>query len=235
MVLIDVKKQETSTQATKHSSDYFIVAVKPSGDISAKPARGQKIEEHVAVLDLPTDENRPTSQQCSSRRTSRCIIERHDRWDGWRHHWRQRYRSLCPLASQYTGKMQEYWLKYETGPSWHCDKKSFFKNDVPQHRKDRNLSQKCATCLIRRQNHNGELLDRSWLRFSPSQTCVKCWTCGLMCPEPRIRLNVRILDWKHALEGLRSHEHPMEHIDATITFSRKCNESLYEKLIGLQN
>jgi len=32
-----------------------------------------------------------------------------------------------------------------------------------------------------------------------------------------------IFDWKHALERLRSHEHSMEHIDATITFSRRCN------------
>jgi len=25
-----------------------------------------------------------------------------------------------------------------------------------------------------------EVVDRSWLCFSPSQTCVKCFTCGLM-------------------------------------------------------
>jgi len=34
------------------------VAVNSSGDISAEPVRGQKIEEHAATdLDLPTDEN----------------------------------------------------------------------------------------------------------------------------------------------------------------------------------
>jgi len=33
---------------------------------------------------------------------------------------------LCALwPSQYTGKMWEYWLKYETGSFWHCDEKSF--------------------------------------------------------------------------------------------------------------
>jgi len=32
-----------------------------------------------------------------------------------------------------------------------------------------------------------------------------------------------IFDWKHALGRLRSHEHSMEHIDATITFSRRCH------------
>jgi len=48
------------------------------------------------------------------------------------------------------------------------DEKSFSKRDFPQHRKDRNLSRKCTTSLIRRQNHNGEVVDRSWLCFSPS-------------------------------------------------------------------
>jgi len=32
-----------------------------------------------------------------------------------------------------------------------------------------------------------------------------------------------IFDWKQALERLRSHEHLVEHIDATITFSRRCS------------
>jgi len=39
----------------------FAVAVKSSGDISAKPVRGQKIEAHVVTdLDLRNDENRPS-------------------------------------------------------------------------------------------------------------------------------------------------------------------------------
>jgi len=39
----------------------------------------QKIEEHVVTdLDL-------YNQQCNSRRTSRYIIEKRNRWDGWRH------------------------------------------------------------------------------------------------------------------------------------------------------
>ena len=41
-------------------------------------------------------------------------------------------------------KMREYWSKNE---------KLFLKHDVPQHRKDRNSSQKCTTNLIRRQIH----------------------------------------------------------------------------------
>jgi len=37
------------------------VAVKSTGDISAEPVRGQKIEEHVVTdLNQRNDENRPT-------------------------------------------------------------------------------------------------------------------------------------------------------------------------------
>jgi len=86
---------------------------------------------------------------------------------------------------------------------------------------------KCTTSLIRRQNHNGEAVDRNWLCFSASQACVECFTCRLMyanttkCEHFLIRKG--ICDWKLSNERLRSHEHSMEHIDATITFSRRCN------------
>jgi len=90
-------------------------------------------------------------------------------------------------------------------------KKSFLKRDVPQHRKGRNLSRKCTTNRIRRRNHNGEVLHRSWLCFSPSQTCVKCFTCRPMCADTtkcaHFLIRNRIFDWKHALERLRRHEH----------------------------
>jgi len=47
------------SQVKKHSSDYFTVAVKSRGDISAELAKGQKIKEHVVTdLDLRSDENR---------------------------------------------------------------------------------------------------------------------------------------------------------------------------------
>jgi len=124
-------------------------------------------------------------------------------------------------------KILEYWLKYETGSFWHCDEKPFLEHDVPQHRKDRNFSRKCATSFICCQNNNGEVVDRSWLYFSFSQTCVKCFTCRLMCvvttKYAHFLIRKRIFNWKHALERLRSHEHSMKRIDATITFSRRCN------------
>jgi len=48
------------------------MAVKFSGDISAEPARGRKIEKHIATnLDLRNDDNRPVL-------TSGAVAERQD-------------------------------------------------------------------------------------------------------------------------------------------------------------
>jgi len=54
VVLKNIKKQKrqnergrSCSQVKKHSNDYFTMAVKSRGDISAEPVRGQKIEERV--------------------------------------------------------------------------------------------------------------------------------------------------------------------------------------------
>jgi len=69
VLLKDVKSKRgknergrSCSQIKKHSSGYISVAVKSRGDISAEPASGQNIEEHVVTdLDLRNDENRPSS------------------------------------------------------------------------------------------------------------------------------------------------------------------------------
>jgi len=98
----------------------FLVAVNQQVQILRSPKhhllRTENRRTCCDTRDLRNDENRSSHQQCSSRRTSRCIIEKHDRWDGWRYHWRQRYRSLSPLASQCTGKIAgifvEIWNRF---------------------------------------------------------------------------------------------------------------------------
>jgi len=57
VVLKDVKSKRgknergrNCSQVKKHSSGYFTVAVESSGDISAKPVSGQKIEERVVTV-----------------------------------------------------------------------------------------------------------------------------------------------------------------------------------------
>jgi len=116
------------------------VVVKSSGDISAEPVRGQKIEEHI-VTDLDVHNNNEERQDVSSINT---IDELSDVVTGGN--------DIGLWSSNIPEKMREYWLKNE---------KLFLKHDVPQHRKDRNSSRKCTTNLIRGQNHNAEVVERS--------------------------------------------------------------------------
>jgi len=146
--------------------------VKSSGDISEEPVRGQKIEEQVVTdLDVRNDDNRPslTSVAAEERHevsSTNTIDELSDAITG--------DKDIGLWISNIPEKMRENWLNNE---------KLFLKHDLPQHRKDRNSSRKCTTNLIRRQNHNAEVVERSWLCFSPSQTCVYCFTCRLMCED----------------------------------------------------
>ena len=147
------------------------MAVKSSGDISEEPVRRQKIEV-VTDLDQRNDDNGPSltsgaaaaeHQKVSSKNT---IDELSDAITG--------DKDIGLWPSNIPERMREHWLNNE---------KLFLKHDLPQHRKDRNSSRKCTTNLIRRQNHNAEVVERSWLCFSPSQTCVYCFTCRLMCED----------------------------------------------------
>ena len=121
------------------------------------------------------------------------------------------------------GILVEIWNRFFLTLWW----KVIFKTWCSTTQKERNLSRKCTTSLIRRQNHNGEVVDRSWLCFSPSQTCVNCFNWQTDVRGYDQYAHFVVCDWKQALERLRRHEHLMEHIDATITFSRRDNWSLW--------
>jgi len=56
-----IESGRSCSYVKKHSSYYFTMAVKSTGDISAEPTKGQKINEHVVTdLDLRNDDNRPS-------------------------------------------------------------------------------------------------------------------------------------------------------------------------------
>ena len=58
----------------------------PGETFPAEREKVQQIEEHVFIdVDLRNEENRIDLLVVSE--TSRCIIEKRDRWDGWRYHW----------------------------------------------------------------------------------------------------------------------------------------------------
>jgi len=135
------------------------------------------------------------NQRCSSRRTSRSIIKKHDRWVVWRYHWMQRYRSL---VIQYTEKNVGILVE---------KRKVVFKIWCSTTQK----RQKLVTEMYHKSYSAPEPKRRNrWKKlalFSPSQTCVYCFTCRLMCADTtncaHFFIRKRIWDWKHA-EGSRT-------------------------------
>ena len=124
-------------------------------------------------------------------------------------------------------QMREYWLKKGVSTVQHCDESLFSAHSVQQPRKDRNIPSIPRTLgLFCRQDHNGEVITRNWLCFSPSNGCVYCFTCRLMClntakSESFQLSSNRFCDWKHSQERLHSHEQSTEHLKATIAFNRR--------------
>ena len=149
------------------------------------------------------------NQRCTSRRTSRSIIEKHDRWIGWHYYWRQRYRSL---VIQYTGKHTGIFVE---------------KRKV-------NFKTWCSTTQ-KRQKPVTEMAHKSY--SSPEPQCRSRWNenvveagfvfllhkllsiVSLVDWCARIRLNVRIslLEKKSATGSTqRSHKQSMKNKDDTI-------------------
>ncbi|XP_068216216.1 uncharacterized protein [Palaemon carinicauda] len=122
-------------------------------------------------------------------------------------------------------QMREYWLKRGVSTVKHCDEKLFSTHLKQQTRKDGN-PRMCTLGLFRHQNHNGEVIIRNWLCFSPSQGCVYCFTCRLMSLETEksvssLLSSTGFCDWKHSHERLRNYEQSAGHIKATVAFNRR--------------
>jgi len=111
------ERGRSCSQVKNHSSEYFTVAVESSEDISAESARGQKIEEQVVTdLDAHDHENRPNLTSSAAAEERKDVSSKN---------------AIDEIADAITGgndiglwvlwpvnvpeKMQEYWLKYETG------------------------------------------------------------------------------------------------------------------------
>ena len=166
--------------------------MKSSGDISAEPVRGQKFEEHVVTdLNLRNDENRPSLTSCAAAEKLQDVSSKN---------------TIDELADAVTGGNGiGLWSSKLSEKCGNIGWKT--KSHVPQHRKDRTSSRKCTTYVIRRQNHNVEVVERSWFCFSPSQTCVYCFTCRLMWTDTTTYAHFRIRKgtcvWTYAEPRLR--------------------------------
>jgi len=122
-------------------------------------------------------------------------------------------------------KMRDFWVKKGISTIQHCEEELFAQHSVQQSRTGRNIPRICSSSLFRRQNHNGEVVNRNWLCFSPGNGRVFCFTCRLMCSDAlqsqSLLIGSGFCNWKHANERIRSHEQSKEHIDAMIAYNRR--------------
>lgn len=125
-------------------------------------------------------------------------------------------------------EIREYWVKQGASTVQNCDECLFSAHSVKQARKDRDIPRICTVGLFHRKNHNGEVITRKWLCFSPSTGRVYCFTCRLMClntstarsESSQLSTN-GFCNWKRSQERLNSHEQSSEHITATIALNKR--------------
>ncbi|XP_069494240.1 zinc finger MYM-type protein 1-like [Ambystoma mexicanum] len=68
---------------------------------------------------------------------------------------------------------------------------------------------------------NGELVNRKWLLYSPSQGSVYCFVCRLFSSTDSAFSTTGFNDWKHASSRIHEHEHAPEH--------ERCNVILWKR------
>jgi len=189
------------------------VAVKSSGDFSAEPVRGQKIEEHVVTdLDVRNDENKPSltsgavaeeRQEVSSKNTidglADAIIGGKD---------------IGLWLSNIPEKMRECCLKNEN---------LFFNMMLHNTEKTETRHGNAPKILFLATTTTPKSLKEAGFAFLFHKLV---FIVSRVDWRAQIRLNVRI-SWLEKASAtrstLRSHEQSVEHKDATIAFSRRCN------------
>jgi len=157
-------------------------------------------------LDVCSDDNKTSL----TRRTS-SIIEKHDRWVVWRYHWRQRYRSGYPIHQKKCGNIGWETKSYFWNMMFHNTEKTEHRHgNAPQ------IVFVARTTTPKSLKNAGFVFLFHKLVFIVSRVDWCAWI------RPNVRISLLV---KESATGstLRNHEQSMEHKDATITFSRKCN------------
>jgi len=112
----------------------------------------------------------------------------------------------------------------------HCRKQLSY----PKDNNDRSFSNTYFTRTFK----NGEVYERSWLLYSPSQNRIFCFCCKLFANCNSILGNDGFCDWQHASRHLSRHEKGEEHIqnfkkwtDLTVAFKTERTIDQHEQRI----
>ena len=135
---------------------------------------------------------------------------------------------LWPESS--TEEMITYWAREGSVKLQHCDEKLIEKASKPQEQQKAksgmNYTRKCSRSLFQRKTLNNEIVNRSWLCFSPTTGKVYCYPCKLVATgTEKGKLSTDgFYDWKHGNERIADHEKSKGHLESIITLANRGKE-----------
>lgn len=103
-----------------------------------------------------------------------------------------------------------------------CDEELFVQKSKKQFHKK--CSRKCNKSLFERKTANGEIINRSWLCFSPSIGSIFCFFCKLISKIRSQFTHGCFCDWKHASNRLISHGTFKDHLNSVIKLTARSKE-----------
>ncbi|XP_065651119.1 52 kDa repressor of the inhibitor of the protein kinase-like [Hydra vulgaris] len=98
----------------------------------------------------------------------------------------------------------DYWAKVGSSNLQNCNEELFIQK--PDKQFDVKFTRKCKKPLFERKTTNGEIINRSWLCFSPFNGSIFCFVCKLMSKTCSQFTHDGFCDWKHADNRIISHE-----------------------------
>ena len=105
-----------------------------------------------------------------------------------------------------TNPLVDVWVKKDGVDLLHCDDDLFkLKSSKQKVGCESSGTRRCTPTMFERHNKNGEIVNRSWLCFSPTTGRVYCYVCKLQFTHGGF------CDWKHASNRLSDHESSKSH------------------------
>lgn len=78
--------------------------------------------------------------------------------------------------------------------------------------------------MFERKLANGNIVDRDFLLYSPSQGALFCGPCKLFSESSSQFSDSGFSDWKHARTRLAEHENSAGHLDCVLAYKRRSDE-----------
>ena len=119
-----------------------------------------------------------------------------------------------------TKPLVDFWVKKDGVVLQHCDDDLFkLKGGYESSR-----TRRCTPSMFERHNQNGEIVNRSWLCFSPTNGRIYCYVCKLLSASHTQFTHGGFCDWKHASDRLSDHERSKSHLDAVVALAHRAKE-----------